>query len=75
MLQAAGEHSGVHKAVGCTLGSRGLADDELVQFNSRVGDLEHRRLWPGAARFVQKAVARGVLGRTLCGSTLSARWP
>ena len=44
LLQAAGERSGVHKAVGCILGSCGLADDELVGRDSGCDDLEDGHL-------------------------------
>ena len=72
LRETGGESRRRYEATACVAGSlSGFADDELVQFNPRVGDLEHRRLWPGAARFVQKAVARGVLGRTLCRFTMS----
>ena len=55
LLQAACERSGVHKAVGCILGSRGLADDELVEVDAVVGDLEERGAREGRARGVEEA--------------------
>ena len=56
LLQAAGERSGVHKAVGCILGSRGLADDELVEVEAVLRDLEERRAREGCAGLVDQAV-------------------
>ena len=53
LLQAAGERSGVHKAVGCILGSCGLADDELVGRDSGCDDLEDGRLWPQAPHLLR----------------------
>ena len=66
MLQAAGERSGVHKAVGCTLGSRGLADDELVGRDSACDNLEDGRLWPCARRLGEESLAGRVFRSALC---------
>ena len=60
MLQAAGERSGVHKAVGCTLGSRGLADDELVEREAVIRDLEERRAREAAPRAGEEPCAVAV---------------
>ena len=86
MLQAAGERSGVHKAVGCTLGSRGLADDELVELEAVLRDLEERGAGEGLVGFVEEPVAvdeedrAGVevllvveLGVVLCGGACLVR--
>ena len=56
LLQAAGERSGVHKAVGCILGSCRLADDELVDVESVRRDLEERGAREGRTGRVDEAV-------------------
>ena len=66
LLQAAGERSGVHKAVGCILGNRGLADDEIVGRDSGCDNLEDGRLWPCARRLGEESLAGRVFHSALC---------
>ena len=66
LLQAAGERSGVHKAVGCILGSCGLADDELVGRDSGCDNLEDGCLWPCARRLGEESLSGHVFRSAIC---------